>query len=280
MKSARTFIRYTAVFLLAILLSLPLSAQEGETSEAPEIEVQTEALETPVPEPTPEPEEETAPLVTTPTFTLERDKSKETADGVLFYTDPLSGQVIITGYSGYLEELVIPSSINGGSVVAVAEDAFAQNTTLEMLTLPDSITTLGASFCEGCPNLHTIVLSSGITSIPESAFRSCEKLDTIMLPDSVVSIGDFAFEGCVRIRELAIPASLSEIGYDVFMGCERLIFDAGDNAYAIDYAKTNGIALGFTDTFLFHVILMFVLAAAIGIAGYVCLRVYRSGKRK
>ncbi len=279
MKSSHKLCRSAVLLLLAISLLLPVFAEDGETAEAPEIEVQTEAPETPAPEPTPEPDDETAPLVTTPTFTLDRDKEKETADGVLFYTDPASGQVIITGYTGYLTELVIPSSINGGYVVAVADDAFAQNTTLEMLTLPDSITTLGTSFCEGCPNLHTVLLPSGISAIPESAFRNCTKLESITLPDTLTAIGDFAFEGCTRIGKLTIPRNLSSIGYDVFMGCGSIIFDAGDNAYAVDYAEANGIALGFTDTFLFDMLMMLVIAAAIGIAGYVGLRVYKSSKK-
>lgn len=273
MKFSRSFSCMFLLTIVALLFLFPISAEEGEAPEPDENEMEAK-LEIPVHE------EETELLVTTPTFTLERDKDKETADGLLFYTDPQSGLVVITGYSGYLAELTVPASINGGAVTAVAEDAFAQNTILELLILPDSITSLGASFCEGCPKLRTVSLPADITAIPESAFRGCSKLEEITLPDQLISIGDMAFEDCARLGQLVIPASLDEIGYDAFMGCGRLIFDAGDNAVAIAYAEINGIPLGFTDTILFDVILILVLSAALGIIGTIGLHLYRANRTK
>lgn len=273
MKIARSLSIF-ALLLLAIPLLLPMNAQEGENADLTDVATREEESENALP--TEETKEETVPPITSPTFTLERDQERETADGLIFYTDPESGQVTITGYSGYSEELIVPASINGGSVVALAEGAFAQNTVLQLLVLPDSMTTLGASFCEGCSNLRKVVLPADITAIPAAAFRGCVKLNAITLPNGMISIGDMAFEDCVRIGKLDIPELLTEIGYDAFMGCERLIFGAGDNAYAVAYAQANGISLGFTDTFLFEVLLVLILSAVIGAVGYVGFRALKN----
>ncbi len=75
-------------------------------------------------------------------------------DSSFEYTET-NGQLTITGYSGNVpSELEIPSTIEGKSVVAIAERAFYEVETLERVTIPESITTIGYGAFADCTNLR------------------------------------------------------------------------------------------------------------------------------
>ena len=72
--------------------------------------------------------------------------------------------------------------------VGIGNLAFAGNTTLEMIAIPQ-----------------------GVRWIGDSAFSACENLATAVLPDSLERIEDWAFFGS-SIESLHIPAACSHIG--------------------------------------------------------------------
>ena len=111
-----------------------------------------------------------------------------------------NGEVTITGYTGALKSLTIPSSINGLPVTAVKADAFADSA-LTKLVLPDSIVTIGENAFKGSA-LTTLRIPAGVTEIPAGAFNGCASLTSVTLPDCVTVIGKQAFANCTALEEM------------------------------------------------------------------------------
>lgn len=83
-----------------------------------------------------------------------------------------NGCAIITGFSGNVTSLVIPSAIDGYPVIAVGEGAFRSS------------------------SLERVIISGGITKLDWFSFYQCASLTQITVPPSVSAIGHAAFDGC------------------------------------------------------------------------------------
>ena len=93
---------------------------------------------------------------------------------------------------------------------------------LERITLPNSITHIGAAaFCE-CGELMKIKLPTSLLYIGPSAFADCWQLEKISLPASTRIIGPAAFQGCVNLYQVKLNKALEVIGEEAFDDCESL----------------------------------------------------------
>ncbi len=141
------------------------------------------------------------------------------------YTYEFSGnEVVITGYKEkpLPAELIIPSTIDGRSVVEIDSEAFRGRTDLTNVVLPDGVRRIGEGAFEGCSSLVSISLPNGLTRIEDYTFSGCENLSNISIPDSVVHIGESAFAGCANLRQIDFPDSVQYIGDDVVEECSNL----------------------------------------------------------
>ncbi len=75
---------------------------------------------------------------------------------------------------------------------------------------------------DGCENLTNITIPNSVTSIGAGAFYNCTSLTSITIPDSVISIGNYALSGCTGLTSVTIPNSVTNIGSSVFSGCTAL----------------------------------------------------------
>lgn len=180
-----------------------------------------------------------------------------------------SGNLMITGFKKHasFSTLKIPSTINGKTVVALADEAFAFTNTdhAKHLILPDSIvsvgdgafmkspgttfdiqgvlTSIGESSFEGCSLLTSVKLGEGIESIPFMCFFECSSLTTINIPNGVKTIEENAFEGCTSMLTIVLPATLSTIEDSAFANCKdiKTIFFSGTEEQfdAIEIADSN-----------------------------------------
>ena len=74
--------------------------------------------------------------------------------------------------------------------------AFSERCRLRGITIPNSVTSIGAWAFNHCRGLTSITIPDGLTSIGDGAFSDCSNLGSITIPDSVMSIGAHAFSGC------------------------------------------------------------------------------------
>ncbi len=104
----------------------------------------------------------------------------------------------------------------------VASNLFANCTSLEKITIPDTVTTIETNAFANCVNLKTINWSSSLTQIDSSAFAGCSALEQINLPDTVIKIGTRAFENCINLSNVTLSKSLESMGYYAFLDCDSL----------------------------------------------------------
>ena len=111
------------------------------------------------------------------------------------------------------KDLTIPEAIDGAPVTAIAAGAFSDLVDLERVSLPDSLTSLGAEAFARCTSLRAAKLGCALESIGEGTFRGCSRLERLDLPKSLTSIGNSAFSN-TSLSRLAIPSSCVNIGDD------------------------------------------------------------------
>lgn len=81
------------------------------------------------------------------------------------------GLATVTGYGGEDTQLVIPASIDGHRVSAIADGAF-ENSQIKSVIVSDGIETIGWFAFNGCVSLRSVTLPSSVKSIGYSAFGS------------------------------------------------------------------------------------------------------------
>ena len=200
----------------------------------------------------------------------------------LFDLEPAgdSGDLVITGFKKHasFSTLKIPSTINGKTVVALADEAFAFTNTdyAKHIILPDTIvsvgdgafmrspeatfdiqgvlTSIGESSFEGCSLLTSVKLGEGIESIPFMCFFECTSLTTINIPNGVTTVEENAFEGCSSLLTMVLPATLTTVEDSAFANCKNIksIFFGGTEEQfdAISVADSNE-ALSRADLYIY-----------------------------
>lgn len=142
-----------------------------------------------------------------------------TATGVL--TLPDNSFADFNGTSGRpnLKSITLPN------LTAIGDNAFKNCTGLTAITVPATVTTLGASCFEGSGLTGIDLTLTEITQIPDGAFKNCIALtaNNILLKSTTTHIGNSAFENCTGIAgTFAVVNSVTTIGAFAFGGCTGL----------------------------------------------------------
>ena len=89
----------------------------------------------------------------------------------------------------------------------------------------------------GCSSLESITIPDSVTSIGDGAFRGCSSLKNIVIPDSVTSLGDNVFYGCDELEKRL----RSQYGVDSNIDMEALIREACENLSIRDLLKPSTV---------------------------------------
>ena len=130
--------------------------------------------------------------------------------------------VTITGYTGTLTELTIPSTIEGKTVTAIGASAFTFCSSLVKVTLPNSVTKIGSSAFNTCSNLTSVNIPTGVTVIEPFTFQQCSSLTDIDLHENITAVGKYAFANCSALKTIAIPAGVTALEERTFYQCVNL----------------------------------------------------------
>ena len=117
------------------------------------------------------------------------------------------GTAEITDYTGSATNLTLPSRLDGYPVTSIGDNSFRSCSTLESVTISNSIINLGDYAFYDCVSLESITIPNGVTSIGYSAFFSCDSLESITIPDSVTNIEYAAFGNCWTLESIAVDAN-------------------------------------------------------------------------
>ena len=170
------------------------------------------------------------------------DRVEYSADGtklIIHYTDGSSQEIplpqeeefayitfddglYIAEYLGDGGTVTIPSEHNGEPIVGIGGYAFAMQSRLERVIIPDSIKTIGENAFSRCFNLTSVECGDGVENIGTSAFESCLNLTSVQFGKSVGDIGDRAFYECKKLTSVDLPASVTRVGEETFSACVGL----------------------------------------------------------
>lgn len=154
---------------------------------------------------------------------------------------------VVTAYTGTEKTVFIPQYrvIDGKDgtkkvvkVTAISPTAFAGNTDITGIVLPEDISEIPAKAFDGCSSL-TMVKMPGVTSIGEEAFKDCHQIDYIFLSNKIKSIGKDAFDNMKTFG--VYTDSLEIIDGAINSGAKNVyIFLAGSISYTPEGDKNSG----------------------------------------
>lgn len=113
-----------------------------------------------------------------------------------------NGEIIVNSYLGAETTLEIPALINGMPVTKIEEYAFSRCSSLESVTLPNSITSIGKSAFSSCTSLKSVIIPNEVYEIGDSAFSGCSSLESVTIPNSVITLGKSVFTSCDALKEI------------------------------------------------------------------------------
>ncbi len=176
----------------------------------------------------------------------------------LTFTEGSDG-ICITAYTGSSKKVSIPSAVGGKTVVAIAENAFAGQTELSVLCLPETLLRMEKGCLAECTSLHALktpllsasdgetqylgylfgadeyesnspsvprtleflVLNGRMTELSPFALYNCSSLVSVRLPDTLTKVGKYAFYNCSSLRYTDFE-TLSHVGLSAFRACSHL----------------------------------------------------------
>lgn len=183
-----------------------------------------------------------------------------------------------------LESVDIPVELAGIPVSSIGDYAFQGCTKLSTVSIPDSVTSIGANPFVGTSAQINISLDQpalaimddvlfakadkrlvyypinkanteytipyGIQAIGDSAFAGCKNLGIVDIPNTVTSIGASAFESCSNLTIFKIPNGVTQIKDKTFRNCTNLLnVLVPDGLTAIGSEAFSGIS----NTFIFSI---------------------------
>ncbi len=149
-------------------------------------------------------------------------------------------------------------------VTSISDGAFSLCTNLESITIPSSITSIGANpvrntayhnnnsnWENGGLYLRNFLVASkengpvnfevkyGTRAISDETFMN-SNIESIIVPDSVISIGKLAFAECLQLESIVLGSGVASIGEEAFRSCSGIknITVSADNR---NYSSVNGV---------------------------------------
>jgi hypothetical protein len=117
------------------------------------------------------------------------------------------GTIKLTKYNNYLNKAVlVPNNLeaNGQQYLVTHLGGFNAHTELELIKLPESLTTLLNGAFTKCINLYEIVLPNSLKTIEARALNSCNKLKELTIPASVTTIDEIALAECPALSKISV----------------------------------------------------------------------------
>jgi hypothetical protein len=150
------------------------------------------------------------PAITAYAFTAPTDLYYSTNDNT----------IEIDGYDEFTGVVHVPPFITGLPVTSVAERAFSESgvfiNILNWITLPNTITNVGASAFEYCYALTNILLPNSILTIGDSCFYQCGSLSGVEIPIELTTVSSDTFWECGNLNNISIPNKVRSIDEGAF----------------------------------------------------------------
>ena len=104
-----------------------------------------------------------------------------------------SSEMILISYDGDSASLTVPEEIDGHTVTAIDDKAFAGCKTLGKVTLPDSINYFGEEIFRDS-SVISVNIPKGVKMIPSFTFYNCQDLTDVAFHDNIAVLANTAFK--------------------------------------------------------------------------------------
>ena len=114
------------------------------------------------------------------------------------------------------------TSITVTKATAIGSYAFGGCSSVEEVSLPDSVKSIGYGAFDGCTKLTSLRLPAGLTQLGCDAFRNCISLRSVAIPAGVRTLPAGTFADCTGLQTVTLPDGLEQIETDAFANCTSL----------------------------------------------------------
>ncbi len=148
-----------------------------------------------------------------------------------------NGDAILTGYVGNESDFVIPSDVEGYTVVGIGNKAFSGTEGITNITIPETVVTIGTESFKNCPDLTSVTISDTMENIGTNAFAGCENISVIYYYstpqvwgeingfDCGISSGNVKFicdiENHIAVTDAAVSPTCTQTGLTEGSHCSR-----------------------------------------------------------
>lgn len=140
------------------------------------------------------------------------------------------------------------------SIKEIADSAFADNTNVKSVVIPESVTSVGKNLFENCTALESVTFQNIMTTLPENTFKNCKALTNVLFAEKEYNVTDLseedykkyvkldeknkpkfetfkvglrtiesgAFEGCSVLETLTLPTTLEVVKTGAVKNCPIL----------------------------------------------------------
>ena len=110
-----------------------------------------------------------------------------------FAYEIINQEAIIRGYAGSDSKIVIPNEIEGCPVTTIGMNAFHNETSINEVTIPDTVTKIEDDAFSRCYNLHTINMSQNISHMGYTVFWGTQWYNNYAAGE-LIYIGNILYE--------------------------------------------------------------------------------------
>lgn len=147
----------------------------------------------------------------------------EVGYGDFFFTvDNSNYTAELKTYEGSASEIEIPGEVYGYKVTSIDSRVFYENSTLQSVTIPDTLESIGVMAFAFCDNLKSVTLGSYITSLGYSAFLGCTSLEQAVVDCDIDTLPTSTFEKCSALNSVTLADNITSIGNSAFKECSSL----------------------------------------------------------
>lgn len=149
----------------------------------------------------------------------------------------------VSSYVGSNKNVIIPKTMHGWNVTGIASNfmkdnttvetvslpltvktigslAFYKSTALKRITIPEYVSEIGIYAFQGCTSLKSFTIESTVLkTIPNGCFNNCTALEEVIIPSGVFTISNYAFGNCTAVTNIEIADSVTTIGEYAFVNC-------------------------------------------------------------
>ncbi len=152
--------------------------------------------------------------------------------------EELRGGIALFAYNDRTaENIILPSEINGKTVLGVGQCSFRGVSLLKGVAIPDTVIEMYEDafiYCTSLTSVHYGGSADEWCSIKFENERANplyyagnlyvgnERVIDLEISEATTEIGAFAFYNCKDIKTITLPATVTEIGESAFYGCEAL----------------------------------------------------------